>query len=698
MKKIVVITLLSTLTFTPVWANNLGYGINFTQSNENILVKSVTPNSVAAKSGLKAGQKVLKFNGKKINKIKTSEIENIDTTYKSLKLLMADNKQYNLKPENIDVLTAYNEVQTTYNTDTAYTIGSYQTNKIILPQYINNKNVRHANAYFNYADIIAFENAQLYINLFKITEKNLNKAVLDTILTDTTEENEYIKLYRALYVGDKKEYDIHSSIFRYFLRLAIYNEQNQDLINRQISEFNNTQQKQYAQLAYNTRIIANLYSYADTELFMYTTRHTVDVNKTDQWHKQLKTQNQIYNLAYKELCNSLSKHKIKINKPGPMSNRQQITAGVPLKDKYVGEEQIIVLAQAKGYNPNNKEVTQKSSNFVANSQPISNVYKTQIPMQWNFYLLPEEYSIDFTFRDQRQREFENLYEQKKYKSALKKLPSVEPDYSNLAGLYMCISFVYNAAGDIENAIKYFNAAFAILEKDGYALSSGYKHPVMGKLYLYRAYLYLKTSKESNLELVLKNIDNAFLLSGYPLPKECLNKALLYELLDDKNISSYMKHKVYQQVINNVYKAGAMICDGNDRCYIDHTYRTIPYIASYIEYIYSLDDNDPLFSKFGTNKTQILTSYIQNLRGKYAPMAKGIFLVASGQFEQGIDVIYNSLLPLEKYHKWDCEGRPFSELLSKSLALRSFYPYLTNLPKARLLNDVKIKKIIEWLSN
>lgn len=393
MKKIVVITLLSTLTFTPVWANNLGYGINFTQSNENILVKSVTPNSVAAKSGLKAGQKVLKFNGKKINKIKTSEIENIDTTYKSLKLLMADNKQYNLKPENIDVLTAYNEVQTTYNTDTAYTIGSYQTNKIILPQYINNKNVRHANAYFNYADIIAFENAQLYINLFKITEKNLNKAVLDTILTDTTEENEYIKLYRALYVGDKKEYDIHSSIFRYFLRLAIYNEQNQDLINRQISEFNNTQQKQYAQLAYNTRIIANLYSYADTELFMYTTRHTVDVNKTDQWHKQLKTQNQIYNLAYKELCNSLSKHKIKINKPGPMSNRQQITAGVPLKDKYVGEEQIIVLAQAKGYNPNNKEVTQKSSNFVANSQPISNVYKTQIPMQWNFYLLPEEYSM-----------------------------------------------------------------------------------------------------------------------------------------------------------------------------------------------------------------------------------------------------------------------------------------------------------------
>jgi len=349
MKRFLVILVLIASISAVYAANNYGYGIKLSKNENNLLIENIIPNSEAEKTGLKVGQKIIKFNGKKIEKIKMSDIENLDNSYKNIKLIMDDKKEYNLKPENVDLLNLYNDIQNTYNTNTAYSINPYSTDKILLPNNIDSKHVKYTNAYFNYADIISNENAKLFVELFKVTKKNLIKSY---IYAQDNPKNEYAQLYKSIYSVNPKQYDIYGNAFKDFLRLAIYNEQNKEVIDRQISEFNSTQKKQYAQLVYNTRIIANLYSYANRELGLYLIKHSINVNQTDKWKNELKTQNTTYNKMYNELCQSLSKNKIEINKPGPLSNREQMTAGVTPKEKWVDDKQIILLAQEKGYDPN----------------------------------------------------------------------------------------------------------------------------------------------------------------------------------------------------------------------------------------------------------------------------------------------------------------------------------------------------------
>ncbi|MBD5401768.1 PDZ domain-containing protein [bacterium] len=356
MKKILTILLLLASVSTVYAANNFGYGIQLSKNENDLVIKNIIPNSLAEKIGLKPGQKIIKLNGKKIQKLKISDIENLDNSYKNLQLIMSDNKQYNLKPENVDLLKFYNDIQDTYNTNTAYPVFLYKTDKIILPTDIDSKHVKYTNAYFNYADIISNKNAKLYTELFKVTQEKVVKSIIDA---KNNPMNEYAELYNSIYSSDTQNYDIYGSAFKDFLRLAIYNEQNKEVIARQISEFNSTQRKQYAQLAYNTRIIANLYSYANRELGLYLMNNTINANKTDKWRDELKTQNRIYNKMYNELLQSLSKNKIEINKPGPLSNREQITAGVTPKEKWVDDKQIVILAQERGYDPNENPVIKK---------------------------------------------------------------------------------------------------------------------------------------------------------------------------------------------------------------------------------------------------------------------------------------------------------------------------------------------------
>lgn len=695
-KSLLTITALIILAVPTLAENKSGFALLLDKDENNIFIKHVIPNSNAHKLGLKSGQKIIKFNGKKTNKIKNSDIENIDSTYKTLKLVTEDNKQYNLKLEDINLLNSYNQVQNTYCEVSKYIVSDYKTEKIILSNNLDNKHIRYANAYLNYANAISLENSKLYTELFKVTKDNV---LFSKVHPRTNPTNTYTELYNSIYRSNKI-YDVHGQALKDFLELAMYNEENLKVINRQVSEFNNQQKEQLAQIAYNTRIVANLYSYANRELNLFLIKNTVNRNTTDKIENELKTENNIYNLKYKQLCDILNKNKIKINKPGPLSNRQQITAGITPNTKWADDKEIIILAQEKGYNPSNSKIVQKSSNIVAVSQPMSKIYKEQIPLSLAYDALPEEYKMSFfNCNDMYNRwklEFRDAYVEKKYKNALRIIFNSH-DNRNIPGSYLLASLAYNGSGDIGNAIKYLDKVFTILDGDGYTLSSGYKHPSISGLYSYRAYLYLKTGDESNLELVLKNIDNAIILGtsttegislSYNYQKNVL---LLYELLDDKNISSYMKHRVYQHIISKSIQ-------------IEGTYGTIPIIANYIEYIYSLDDNDPLFAKYGTNKTKILNSYIDGLRGKYAPIAKGIFIVASGQFEQGIDIIYNFLHPLERKYPYDVKrtvysetGEPFAMLLRGSLLkLRSFNTYYNNLPKARILNDIKIKTLKNWL--
>ena len=120
MKKLLTIIVLLASISTVYAANNFGYGIQLSKNENDLLIENIIPNSLAEKMGLKPGQKIIKLNGKKIQKLKISDIENLDNSYKNLQLIMSNNKQYKLKPENIDLLKIYNDIQDTYNTNTAY--------------------------------------------------------------------------------------------------------------------------------------------------------------------------------------------------------------------------------------------------------------------------------------------------------------------------------------------------------------------------------------------------------------------------------------------------------------------------------------------------------------------------------------------------------------------------------------------------
>ncbi len=343
------------LTYSCVFAAiESGYGFSLNKTVDDVIVQEVIPNSAADKSGLKVGQKIIKFNGKKTNKIKESDIKDIDL-YKTLKIVTDDNKKHILKPENITLLRSYNKIQETYNENTKYKVNDYKTEKIILARQLGNKHAKYTNAYLNYADAISIENSKLYVNLFKVTNENVKSALKES---SNNKDNPYVEIYNSIYQTNKK-HDIYGEAFRQFLELSIYNEENIELINRQISEFNSLQKKQFAQLTYNTRIVANLYSYANRELGVFLVKNTINANLSDNWENELKNQNTIYNGKYNELCNLLSKNKIKINKPGPLSNREQINAGTVPNVKWAEDKQIVLLAQEKGYNPNNHPIVKK---------------------------------------------------------------------------------------------------------------------------------------------------------------------------------------------------------------------------------------------------------------------------------------------------------------------------------------------------
>lgn len=171
MKKILTILLLITSLPVVYAVDNYGYGIKLSKNENDVLIENITPNSVAEKRGLTVGQKITKFNGKKAEKLKISDIKNLDSLYKNIKLITYGNKQYSLIPENLDLLNLYNEIQDTYNTSTAYSVSKYNTDKIILPNNIESKHVKYTNAYLNYADIISIETSKQYIELFKVTKK-----------------------------------------------------------------------------------------------------------------------------------------------------------------------------------------------------------------------------------------------------------------------------------------------------------------------------------------------------------------------------------------------------------------------------------------------------------------------------------------------------------------------------------------------
>lgn len=213
-----------------------------------------------------------------------------------------------------------------------------------------------------------------------------------------------------------------------------------------------------------------------------------------------------------------------------------------------------------------------------------------------------------------------------YTSALSKINRIIMICPDDPQAYFIKSQIDLALNNIENAIEDVNISIKNLQ-----------HP---KLYIYRAYLYAKLGKKENLPQIINDIAT---VSSSNLSYEYRRRLLggmfnnyIWDILDDKNISSSFKYSIYKYVMNfanekygNVY--------------------TVPVIASFIQYAYSLDDNDNLFKESGKSKEQMLQLFINAFSqgGKYSKIIKGALIVASGNIQNGSNIINEGLFVIYK---------------------------------------------------
>lgn len=355
-KSLMVLLMLFVIQIT-CFADDLGYGIKILKQDDSLIIEDVLKNSKADKAGLKAGQKIISINGKKAKKILAESLNNIDKEYKKLSLVTDKNTTISLKPENITLVETYNNANDTYNENTKYKVENYKTDNIILANFISqNKYANYTNAYSNYADSISIKNSQDYVNLFKITQDNVEKAI---IKAKNDNNSQYYSLYEDVVSNSKNSDSVIGKAFKYFLELSLYSEQNKDLINRQISEFNQSEKKIFTKYTYNTRILANLYYQAKAQLQLFSYENKYNASKISNWEAEFLKENKTYNDRYKELTNIISKNKIEFNsKPGPISDIAQ-TGNIAPATKFAGYKQMNELAKSAGYNLNDNPEIQK---------------------------------------------------------------------------------------------------------------------------------------------------------------------------------------------------------------------------------------------------------------------------------------------------------------------------------------------------
>lgn len=364
MKKLVFLLLiLFSIQMTSFASDYWGYGIEIKKQNEKYIIDNVLENSKADEIGIKNGMNIVKINGKKIEKITDETLNSIDKKYKNLKILTDKNEQITLKPENITLVKTYNNVQDTFNEQTKYSIDNYKTEKVILSEYLNtNKHVKYLNAYLNYAEAISTNNLKELVELFKITQKNVQEAI-SKAKTDVN-SSFYQKYTECL--NNKNKESIYSNTFKSFLEILLYFEQNQELINRQINEFNDNQKKLFAKFVYNSKITANLFRDVETELYAFLFKHSYDVAKLESWKREINVERKLYNNGYKNLVSLIKKNKIEFEKPGLFSNFAQTSLNPPAI-KWITDKQVVATAEAVGYKTlvptkNNKTNSELSAN------------------------------------------------------------------------------------------------------------------------------------------------------------------------------------------------------------------------------------------------------------------------------------------------------------------------------------------------
>lgn len=271
-----------------------------------------------------------------------------------------------------------------------------------------------------------------------------------------------------------------------------------------------------------------------------------------------------------------------------------------------------------------KPVQTSNNNFVTTKYP-------QIPIIHGDGLeRPFPSSISYTYELEARNAFddaESYYKNGQYINAQRSLNKVLSRYGNSACILLFKSQIEDALGNNQTAIEYAGKALNL-----------YKPATVGfyndnPLYMWRAYLLIKQGNETNLSAIYKDLDSAgsfydFQTHGHnPLirKKRIEYYPVVWALMDDKRIPSTMKADIYKYFVKKT--------NHND----------MAIIASYIQFIFSLNDSDPLFKKLGKTKQQILTLYLATLKNPYcSQIAKGIVKMASGNTKVGLDEIMTGL--------------------------------------------------------
>lgn len=219
-----------------------------------------------------------------------------------------------------------------------------------------------------------------------------------------------------------------------------------------------------------------------------------------------------------------------------------------------------------------------------------------------------------------------FYRNQQYEQARKELDKVLVYYPNVPLFMLFKSQIEDVLGNNSIALEYANNILNY--------SQSYE------LYAWRAYLLAKSGKESNLNGFRNDINNAILYTKLHPNEEETERyedykrkklqyyPILWAYIDDKSIPTTMKAEVYKALITNLNKKQGLI-------------ESIPVTASYIQFIFSLDNSDPLFAKLGKSKNDILSSYIALQNGQYTSFIKGIATTASGNTRVGLNQILNA---------------------------------------------------------
>lgn len=209
---------------------------------------------------------------------------------------------------------------------------------------------------------------------------------------------------------------------------------------------------------------------------------------------------------------------------------------------------------------------------------------------------------------------QEYYRRGQYQLARREIDKVVPHYPNSPTIMMTKSQIEDALGNKAAALEYANNALG-LHQDG-------------EFYTWRAYMMIKQGDASKIDAIFKDLEQAGTIGIFSYDSEAI-----WALMDDKSIPSTLKADIYKYYI----KKGSNI----------NKPRAISIVASYIQFIYSLDDNDPLFQKLGKTKNQILTGYLATLQDRDAALIKAIMKVASGNTFVGRKEIISALSKSDK---------------------------------------------------